>query len=181
MRRPKKTHVANAGEKKGLQDPRLGSSRSVVTEVREKNVVWFCSQGAVLPSSPGQGLVTAELFAPEMFWRANLGWGGIYEWSSGDGLALGGAVGPKSIVPFLQVGLLQGLPSQLAITPCLPDKSLHIPSTVPGSSPASLSQPAWRGDATWVRADVSTHSAPCHPHHKLWYGSRSPMCSPTGL
>ena len=42
--------------------------------------------------------------------EAGQGWDISEEQSSGDGLALAGAVGAKSIVPFPQAGLLQGLP-----------------------------------------------------------------------
>lgn len=58
----------------------------------------------------GYSTAGTGLFAPEMFWRVKLGWGGICEQSSGGGLALGGAVGAKSIMPFPQFGLFQGFP-----------------------------------------------------------------------
>lgn len=85
--------------------------------------------------------------APEMFWRAKLGWGGIYEQSSGDGLALGGAMGAKSVVPFPQFGLLQGLPSACHCS-LSPRQNLVHPQLQPlASPPASLSQSTWRADA----------------------------------
>lgn len=146
-------------------------------------MVWLCSRGAVLPSSPGEGLVTAQWVAGlrsrgGLEREAGLGWDLSAERSSGDGLSLSGAVGAKSIVPFPQVGLLQGLPPTC---PCLPERSLHVPSAAPGFSPASFSQPAWRGDAPWDGVDGDTCSAPCHPHHKPWHGSRAPGCFPTCL
>lgn len=153
-----------------------------MTDVRERNTVWFCSWGAVLPSSPGQGLVTARrvagLFAPEMFWRLKLGWDLPEEQSSGDGLALGGAVGAKSVVLFPQAGLLQVL-SPTCHYPLSPRQDLAHPQCSPRLLPAPLSQPSWRGDASWDGVDGGTWSAPCHPHHKPWHGSRSPACSPT--
>lgn len=108
------TRSKHRERRKACKIPILGSSWSVVMDARGRNVVWFGSWGSVLLSSPGQGLVIAGLFAPEMFWRVKLGWAGIYEQSPGDGLCLRGAVRAKSIIPFHSF-LLRGLPPSLPL------------------------------------------------------------------
>lgn len=77
-------------------------------------------------STVGHRAVGSRDVSEEEAW---LGWDLSEEQSSGGGLALGGAVEAKSIMH--RVGYCKVSP-QLAVFPCLPDKSLRVPSTALG-------------------------------------------------
>ena len=116
MRQPKQTHVAKSGgeERFVRKIPKLGSSWSVVRDVRERNMFWFFSQGGcsakLTRTSSGcstagsRGLCSRDVLESE----AGLRWDLSERQSSGTQFSFGWCCG--SIVPFPQTDLLQGLP-----------------------------------------------------------------------